>query len=96
LFAARVETIGGPRDGEIRAARFRVDLLGLCALFTSIESVHWQAHRLGRRDDLGPHVAVEGRTRGHRVWLRIPASAPAQFVPWRETSPNSSRWEEVG
>lgn len=76
LFAATTEILGGPRDGLQRPSRFCLDLAGLTALFTSISSFHWQAHSLGRHDDLGPHVALEGDVAGNRVWLRIPARAP--------------------
>jgi hypothetical protein len=96
LFSARTETLGGARDGQVRSSRFRVDLLGVCSEFTSIQAMHWQPHRMGRRDEIGPHVACEGDYHGERIWLRIPAAAPAQFPPWRQSTHNSSRWEEVG
>jgi len=95
LFAARTEIVGGPRDGEQQPARFAVNLAELCSVFDSIESFRWQAHRYSRRDEIGPHVAVEGKYRGQTVWLRIPAAAPKQFPPGRQTRANSSPSEEL-
>jgi hypothetical protein len=95
LFAARKETVGGPQDGHVRPSRFRVDLLAVCAEFQTIHGVSWQAQRMGRRDELGPHVAVEGEFRGTTIWLRIPAAAPQQFPPCRSHVTNNHRSEEI-
>jgi hypothetical protein len=95
LFASRTEIVGGPRDGQLRPSRFGVDLLGLCSVFTNIQSLQWQAHRFGSRDEIGPHIAVEGDYCGQRIWLRVPAAAPEQFPPGRHAATNSSQWEEV-
>jgi len=95
LFTGATEIVGGPRDGHRRVPRFGVDLVGLCSVFESIHSMRWQAHRLGSRDDIGPHVAVEGDYGGQRIWLRIPAAAPEQFPPGCHAAPHSGHWEEV-
>ncbi len=95
LFAARTEVLGGPRDGEQRPSRFYLNLAGLMQQFTSITSFHWQAHSLGKHDDLGAHVAIEGEVDGHRVWLRIPSHAPAMFDAGRVALIHDRRWKEA-
>lgn len=95
LFASKTEVIGGKRDGLLQSARFHLDLAGLLGVFSEIHCFHWQAQSLGRHDDLGPHVAIEGEYRGETVWLRIPADAPAQFPPGRHSVNCERTWEEV-
>lgn len=95
LFAARTEVIGGRRDGETRPCRFCLDLAGLAPLFSSITAFYWQAHALGKQDDVGAHVAMEGIVEGNRVWLRIPSHAPAMFDAGRVALIHDRRWEEA-
>lgn len=95
LFAAATEILGGPRDGEIRAARFHVDVLAVCRLFDEVTGIAWQTHRLGQFDDLGAHVSIEGTILGEPVWLRIPAVAPKVFEPGRVAQALTQQWEEV-
>lgn len=95
LFAAKTEVIGGPRDGEQRPSRFHLDLGGLTQLFTSVTSFHWQAHSLGKNDDLGAHVAIEGDVAGNHVWLRIPSHAPAMFDAGRVALMQDRTWKEA-
>ncbi|HET6426519.1 MAG TPA: hypothetical protein VFG20_22700 [Planctomycetaceae bacterium] len=95
LFAAKTEIVGGPRDGLQRPSRFCLDLAGLTALFTAISSFHWQAHSLGRRDDLGAHIAVEGEVAGHRVWLRVPARVPETLDIGAVAHLPDRRWKEA-
>ncbi|MDP1797183.1 MAG: hypothetical protein Q8K78_06865 [Planctomycetaceae bacterium] len=95
LFAAKTEVVGGPRDGEQRPSRFHLDLAGLAQLFTSVTSFHWQTHSLGKNDDLGAHVAIEGDVNGHHVWLRIPSQAPAMFEIGRIALMHDRRWKEA-
>jgi hypothetical protein len=95
LFAARTEVLGGPRDGQQRSSRFFLDLAGLTRLFDSVTAFHWQAHSLGKSDDLGAHVAIEGDVDGKPVWLRIPSHAPAMFDPGRVALMHDRRWEEA-
>ncbi|HUQ68862.1 MAG TPA: hypothetical protein VM165_05025 [Planctomycetaceae bacterium] len=95
VFASSTEVVGGSRDGESRASRFHVDVLGVCQLFDELDGLSWQTHRLGQGDDLGPHIAIEGRVQGEPVWLRIPATAPKPFSPGRLAHANTQQWEEV-
>jgi hypothetical protein len=95
VFASATEVIGGSRDGEFRMSRFHVDVLGICQLFDEIASITWQTHRLGQRDDLGAHLAIEGQVQGEPVWLRIPAVAPKAFAPGRLAHALTQQWEEV-
>ena len=95
LFASATEVVGGPQDGGPRPSHFFVDLQGFSSIFHSIDSLAWQAQGLGRDDEIGPHVSVEGDFRGHRVWLRIPAYAPRRFPPGRRADVNRQLWEEV-
>src|SRR5687768_15607754 len=76
LFASLTEVIGGDKDGAIVRSRFSVDLIRLYAIFTEVDTFHWQALPLGAQDELGPHVAVEGRYGAERVWLRVLARPP--------------------
>uniref|UniRef100_A0A7C4QP51 Uncharacterized protein n=1 Tax=Schlesneria paludicola TaxID=360056 RepID=A0A7C4QP51_9PLAN len=95
LFVSRREILGGPNDGRLQATRFCLDLLGICQVFDQVSSVAWQAHRQGRWDELGAHVAVEGDYRGQRVWLRIPAMAPAQFPAERSANHEGDPQKQV-
>jgi hypothetical protein len=95
VFASATEVIGGSRDGEIRASRFHVDVLGVCQLFDEISGIAWQTQRLGPWDDLGAHLAIEGQVHGEPVWLRIPAVAPKPFEPGRLAHALTQQWEEV-
>lgn len=95
LFMAKTEILGGPRDGLQRPSRFCLNLAELTALFASVSSFHWQAHSLGRRDDLGAHVSVEGEVAGQRVWLRIPARVPETLDIGVVVHRDDRRWKEA-
>lgn len=79
VFPARGEMLGGPYDGQTFSPRFSLDVQALLELFDSVQTVSWQAHRLGHGDEVGTHLAVQGMYAGEAIWLRIPASAPARF-----------------
>lgn len=83
LFVSSTETVGGELDGKFTASRFSVELLGLAAIFSKVQRFSWQAVSMGEEDDLGPHLAVEGRVGEHKIWLRIVADAPKQFPAGR-------------
>lgn len=83
LFASSTELIGGERDGEHTHSRFALNLNQLSELLDEVWSFHWQALPLGPEDELGPHVSLEGRRSGQRIWLRVLASPPAHFEPGR-------------
>ena len=76
VFAARTETFGGPRDGQLTPSRFELDLAALAGLLSDVTSFSWCALPLGDEDDLGAHVCVEGTCCGKAVRLRVPAAAP--------------------
>ena len=77
LFANATEILGGAHDGLRLQPNLAVDLSRLPQLFDEVTGFHSQTEWLGPDDDLGPHVAVEGRWRSHRLWLRILSTAPA-------------------
>jgi hypothetical protein len=77
IFTMRVEVLGGSRDGERLTLPFHVDLSQINGILDETESLSWQTARLGRSDDLGPHISLLGRSGNHRVWIRILAEAPA-------------------
>ena len=79
MFSDRTEIVGGADDGATRPTRFFLDLTTLAECFDEVERFSWQPVSIGQADDLGPHVAVEGRVGGHTVWLRVLADAPRHF-----------------
>jgi len=94
LFCGGTEIIGGEYDGEMRCSRFFLDLLDAMQLFDHLECVTWQAQPMGERDDLGPHVSIQGKIGEHPVWLRILAQAPEQFSPGRKAIVYENTLEE--
>jgi len=97
LFAGTTEIVGGRRDGARQGTRFSLDLKSVVELFDEVDALGWQSHSFGEShgDDLGPHVSVEGRYQGQSVWLRILASAPAQFAPARRLFVHEGRADDV-
>lgn len=95
LFASQTEVLGGPMDGGLRPSRFHVDVKRLGELFDEVDVIYWQAHGFGREDDLGPHLGIEGRCRGHRVWLRVPSLPPKRFPPGRRAVTHDRAWEDL-
>lgn len=79
LFPGTTEIVGGKLDGRIKPSPFTLDLARLTWALDSLDRFHWQSHRLGADDELGPHVSLEGTHQGHAVWVRILAEAPEQF-----------------
>ena len=79
LFVGKTEIVGGSQDGSQFSSPFTVDLEQLIAVFSEVTSFHWQALTVGAKDELGPHISVEGYFEGHSVWLRLLAEAPKQF-----------------
>lgn len=95
VFVSRTETVGGPFDGRINASRFSVDLNGLQSLFQEgSEMFHWQALSMDHDDHLGPHVGIETVYKGHKVWIRIPATAPSQFEAGRHAQVYDFNFED--
>ncbi len=83
LFISSTEVYGGARDGQCVFSHFMVDLRDLMSAFDVVESCYWQAQSQADDDQLGPHVGVDGRFRGHSVWLRITAKPPSEFESGR-------------
>jgi hypothetical protein len=83
LFVSQTETLGGELDGKLTSGRFSVDLSGLQSLFSKVERFSWQAVSLGAGDDLGSHLAIEGRVGEENLWLRILSEPPRQFEAGR-------------
>ena len=95
VFASRTEIIGGSEDGRMRNSPFSVDVKLVQEAFSSVETIAWQAQRLGHRDDLGPHLAIEGRFDDKPVWLRITSTAPERFGPGRRALVNQPGFEDI-
>lgn len=84
LFVGGTRVIGGPCDGRTVSSRFVADLLPIARAFETIDAMRWQSDRAGNEDDVGAHLAIEGRFHGDAVHLRLCAQAPASFEPSRE------------
>lgn len=95
VFASRTEIIGGSEDGRSQHSCFNVNVSGLLPLFSRVDAIEWQAHPLGRFDELGAHLAIEGLCSDRKVWLRITASAPERFEAGRRASVNRRELEEI-
>lgn len=91
LFVGATEIVGGKRDGVRRNGRFGVSLLRLSELFSRIDDIYWQATSLGRDDELGPHISIEGEYQGHAVWVRILARPPQRFAAGQLLKVHESR-----
>jgi hypothetical protein len=83
IFVSFTETLGGELDGKLTQSRFSVELKGWDAIFSEVHRFSWQAVSMGEGDDLGAHLAVEGRVGEHKIWLRIVADPPKQFQAGR-------------
>jgi len=79
LFKGYLEVVGGPHDGTRHISCFTLNIGQLTNLFDEVTDCWWQTQSLGSADELGPHVAVAGRYRGHRIWLRIMSHPPKRF-----------------
>lgn len=95
IFAARTEIVGGPQDGRTTHSRFDVDIKPILDQFSEVSALYWQAQSLGSRDELGPHVAIEGIHKGRQIWLRVTSTAPRRFGPGRRAMVNLERIEEL-
>ena len=95
LFAAKTEIVGGADDGRQEDSRFCLDLNGIFKLFESVVDFHWQTSAAHEEDDLGAHISIEGIYEGHSVWLRILASAPAQFDHGRTANVHTQQIENL-
>ncbi|MDA0591392.1 MAG: hypothetical protein O2820_25425 [Planctomycetota bacterium] len=54
-----------------------VDIFELVRVFDELSSCRWQSAPAAWDDDLGVHLAVEGKFEGHAIWLRIVSQMPA-------------------
>jgi len=95
LFAASTQIVGGRHDGVLRPSRFHVDLQAVTKLFSEVHELSWQALPLAADDELGPHVAITGTSKEHRVTLRILSRAPRQYEAGRRAVVYEDSWEEV-
>ena len=95
LFASRTELIGGPQDGKLKNSHFSVDVKLLLDAFSAVESIAWQAHRMDKDDELGPHLSVEGTVNDKPVWLRVTSTAPRQFGPGRHYFVNNQSMKDL-
>jgi hypothetical protein len=95
IFPAHTEIIGGPHDGRQTAPRFRVDLLAIATLFSSVEEIHWQTRAVNDQDQLAAHIAITGICEHESVSVRVLQSAPSEFEPGRKAMTNEGRLIET-
>ena len=95
LFASSTEIVGGEFDGNSHPSKFTVDIAALMKCFDVVERIHWQNLPIGEDDDLGQHLSIEGQFDDYNVWLRILATAPAQFSHGRRLSIYERKLEDL-
>ena len=88
IFPAHTEIVGGPQDGHQTAPRFRVDILAVARLFSSVDDIVWQTKSVNEDDQLGSHVAITGTCDQETVSVRVLQSAPDCFEPGRKAMTN--------
>jgi len=95
LFASRTEIVGGSEDGGTSHSPFDVDLKSVLGLFSRVDAICWQTQPLGRNDELGAHLSIEGLYEDKQVWLRITSTAPERFEAGRRAIVNLHQFEET-
>ncbi len=95
LFASATEIVGGEFDGNTQSSKFTVDIIAVSNVLDEVTGVHWQNLSISPEDDLGPHLSIEGRYRDFIVWIRILATAPAQFEHGRRLSVYEMKIEDL-
>ena len=94
LFASTTQIVGGEKDCLARPSRFILDVMGVQRLFDEVLECHWQPHRIGADDDLGPHLSVFGSRGGERIWMRILSRAPERFESGRQARVYELTWAD--
>ncbi len=84
IFPSQTEIVGGPQDGRQVAARFRVDIRAVTALFVQINELTWQSKSVNEEDQLGSHLAIDGLFEEEAVSVRVLKTAPTCFDPGRK------------
>lgn len=95
VFAALTEVVGGPHDGQVFGARFEIDLKALLNIFSQVNAMRWQSQDLGKEDELGAHLSIEGLYGKEPVCVRIPAVAPERFEPGLQMLVHRRSWQEI-
>ena len=95
VFTALTEVVGGPHDGRVFGSRFEVDLKALVNIFSDVTAIRWQSESLGKQDELGAHLSIEGRYGEEPVCVRIPAVSPERFEPGRKMLVHHRSWQET-
>jgi len=81
VYSTPGEVVGGAEDGAIIIPGFSLDVQELISAFEEVVDLHWRSQSFGPRDNLGPHVSIEGVYQGHGVWLQVLAEAPEDEEP---------------
>ena len=76
VFPSLVELPGDEESGQLRCPGFFLDIQWLQSGFDEIVDVYWNTHGAGSQYHDGSFLAVEGRYKGHDVFLRVLAQAP--------------------
>ena len=95
LFVSDTEVVGGPHDGTLVPYSLQVDLPVAMKLFDEIPQVYWLAGAQRDNDDLNQHVSLEGKVRGHHVWLRILEQAPEPAGPGRLLHASTGKLQDL-
>ena len=95
VFASHTEIVGGSRDGRILQSSFTVDIQKILDEFSHVESVTWQSQTIDRQDELGAHLAIEGRHEDKNIWLRVIAKAPQKFGAGRRVIAHQRKTEDL-
>ncbi|RMG39315.1 MAG: hypothetical protein D6725_05385 [Planctomycetota bacterium] len=84
LFLGATQTVGGPRDGELRYCDFAIDLLGVQERFQRVYSCVWNAMPQAyeeRQSSTAADVVIVGDVHDQRLELRLLLSPPPEARP---------------
>lgn len=86
MYLGTTEIIGGPQDGQIEHASFRLDVQQLVALFDSVDRIEWYSVANAEPDEFEGQLrsllsVVGSANEGQRVQLELLASPPRYAPP---------------
>ena len=93
MYLGTTEIIGGPKDGQIEHASFRMDLQQLLALFERVDRLEWYSVANVEPEDFDGQIrcllsVVGSVAEGQKVQLELLASPPRAAPPAVQTTPN--------
>lgn len=86
MYLGTTEIIGGPQDGEIEHASFRMDVQQLIAVFEHVDRLEWYSVANVDTDDFQGEVrsllsVIGTAAEGHRIQLELLAGPPKYAPP---------------